>query len=805
MNDFVGYIDSTGAVFDGTFDYEGRVGPIGPQGPQGYTPIRGVDYWTTEDQAYIVAEATSLINGKIEEYNNNAAAKTEAFNDNASSKTTAFNNNASSMTTAFNNNALSKVSDFNSNASGKTSTFDSHVTSKTTEFDSHVDSEFNELTGNFYTKSQTYSKDEVDGKLASTYHYKGSVTDYTELPSSGQQVGDVYNIETAGGGYNAGDNVAWTGEDWDILAGTVDLSNYYTKTQVDDIAGAKQNTIDNSHKLSSDLVDDTSHDNKFIKTISGNISVKDLESGVYYISSGTLMYRSNGGILLSKPTILVTTKDTNAVYYYHIMRASHSSQLIGGLAVGFANSDGTGGYTLIDPLDLQTKSNLVTSVTTSTTKYPSAKAVYDELALRDTKIAALEAENEQLLDQIPTATATGETIQLTDSSNLPLKDFTMLGNATQDGTPTPDAPQDVYVVTGDNTVKVLGKNLVDFSTPVARLGTTTTYTFTNDILDISCTENTYSGEQYDITDLFKIYAGQKVRLAFKSITNRTGDGVIGQFNVYHNDGSSTSYLQAVYASGTPASYVTIPSNSANIDYVRLVIYANNTNTSGAYRITMEKPMLVIYGNDTTNYEPYTEQTQLISLGSIELAKIGDYRDRIYKSGDKWWLEKNVYKMILNGTNVIPRKGTTTANDRFVFDVWNVSMPRCLVNTASLCNRFVYSSDNQVPSWKNNDETQMIVNFSAYGETTLEQFKSWLANNPLTLYQPLKTPTTTEITDTTLKGQLENILKLNTYRNISNISVTTENEQPTLTIEYRQDLGTLVDKITNLEARVSLLE
>lgn len=31
----------------------------------------------------------------------------------------------------------------------------------------------------------------------------------------------------------AGDNIAWTGYKWDKLAGTVDMSNYYTKEQID--------------------------------------------------------------------------------------------------------------------------------------------------------------------------------------------------------------------------------------------------------------------------------------------------------------------------------------------------------------------------------------------------------------------------------------------------------------------------------------------------------------------------------------------------------------------------------------------
>lgn len=68
--------------------------------------------------------------------------------------------------------------------------------------------------------------------ISSVYKYKGSVESYAELPQSEQQIGDVYNVETADSshGVKAGDNVAWNGTAWDVLSGTVDLSNYYDMT-----------------------------------------------------------------------------------------------------------------------------------------------------------------------------------------------------------------------------------------------------------------------------------------------------------------------------------------------------------------------------------------------------------------------------------------------------------------------------------------------------------------------------------------------------------------------------------------------
>ena len=64
--------------------------------------------------------------------------------------------------------------------------------------------------------------------LTMVYQYKGSVATYADLPTTGQKVGDVWNVETADPdhGIKAGDNVAWDGAQWDTLGGNHDLSGY---------------------------------------------------------------------------------------------------------------------------------------------------------------------------------------------------------------------------------------------------------------------------------------------------------------------------------------------------------------------------------------------------------------------------------------------------------------------------------------------------------------------------------------------------------------------------------------------------
>ena len=92
-------------------------------------------------------------------------------------------------------------------------------------------------------KATTYTKDEINGKLTGALHYKRSYTTLEELNSavaaSDRAQGDVYNITTAGGtdahgtAIKAGDNVIWNGTGWDASSGTMDLSAYSTKEEVD--------------------------------------------------------------------------------------------------------------------------------------------------------------------------------------------------------------------------------------------------------------------------------------------------------------------------------------------------------------------------------------------------------------------------------------------------------------------------------------------------------------------------------------------------------------------------------------------
>lgn len=73
----------------------------------------------------------------------------------------------------------------------------------------------------------------VKSKLVNIYNYKGSKSTYAELPTDAV-AGDVWNVAEAYDGHPAGTNYAWVDEGyWDALGGSIDLSNYFNKSEVE--------------------------------------------------------------------------------------------------------------------------------------------------------------------------------------------------------------------------------------------------------------------------------------------------------------------------------------------------------------------------------------------------------------------------------------------------------------------------------------------------------------------------------------------------------------------------------------------
>ena len=124
------------------------------------------------------------------------------------------------------------------------------------------------LAENYYKKSETYNKSEVDGLVSGVFHFEGVKDSYDALPSEDNTKGDVYQVGEK--------EYAWNGTEWVELGFVVDLSGYYNKSEVDTEIKKVQDALDLVEENVADLV---TEDERLAGLIDGHEDrIADLET-----------------------------------------------------------------------------------------------------------------------------------------------------------------------------------------------------------------------------------------------------------------------------------------------------------------------------------------------------------------------------------------------------------------------------------------------------------------------------------------------------------------------------------------------
>ena len=462
--------------------------------------------------------------------------------------------------------------------------------------------------------------------------------------------------------------------------------------------------------------------------------------------------------------------------------------------------------------------------------------------------------------------AEGTNLTLTPTADAPME-IDLKGNTSQASDPTPDSPVDVNVVSGDNTIEICGKNLAsdndssttrNFAIGNVEEGVNYTLYLNIDGTDINGNikydnasgtnaksfytatgKNVYTFTSSKTTKIYmNCYGGTnfngftEIMLVKGTYTLQTiGDyepytgtdyeidlpveNLLDKNTLINNKGLNTSNGKDLYdANGYSVSqYIKIHkntdysiTNNSNDTMTRVFYYDENKNF-----LSTERPVTLI-NSSTATYIRLQDNTSHFEDGyvikesgitPIELCKIGNYQDYIYKT-DKWYLHKEIGKVVLDGSeNWQEVSSAASGTKRFYFDTSGINNQSGINNTWFYSDKFkplnwdkIYSSDTTTKNAICVYAMQRInIRIDNTYASDVATFKTWLGTNKPIVYYVLATPTDTEITDTTLLGQLEAIKNMASYDGTTNISQE-NNDYPFIISAKAMKQGSGTATITN---------
>lgn len=339
------------------------------------------------------------------------------------------------------------------------------------------------------------------------------------------------------------------------------------------------------------------------------------------------------------------------------------------------------------------------------------------------------------------SSASGENVILTDSAEAPLQGFKVFGKSTQNGEPTPENPVPIVSVgdKGNIEVDVVGRNLIPNN-----------YKST-----------THNGITYTVLDDGRVLANGT------AIGNADGYSrfvlmIKPDFNqkkIYLSGGKSRSILIS-YTNMIDNSYascgsgVLIPNEFDYSKYPDACIQIQITNGTTVNNALIE-PMLNS-GDSALPFEPYREPQSLTlstpnGLPGIKVDSGGNYTD---SNGQQWICDERdyergkyvqrIYKNIFNGN-----EEWSIHNGALVGNRYSLHFP-VLVKASHLGNIFSMNTNLAIGklggTWDtanvytitNNDSGSDIL-CSLNGDETLDNFKAFLSQKPMTVITVLQTP------------------------------------------------------------------
>ena len=365
--------------------------------------------------------------------------------------------------------------------------------------------------------------------------------------------------------------------------------------------------------------------------------------------------------------------------------------------------------------------------------------------------------------------------------------------------PSPDYPQDIQVVTGDSTVKIIGKNLLNLhdgymnaqpSRMDAEIGTNS---LTLTAISAVGAQYTTWQKNFDPTKTY-ILSGKGKKL----VTGTDGRPFLQVRWRGSNDGGTTwSNYVNVYTNETPSINTEYAYNGILTGYAlyQILFYNNSYTPVSIGEKTTYYDLQIEQGDQATDYEEFKSQSYVIPFGNTYLAKIGDYADEPVKVDGTWYIRRAIGKQVVSIAQKYDLSGGLKGG------VCNVSPAKNQDVSASICDKATQWQSGQT-MWAGCYYANP-VNFMFVGtaDDTLETLKT--KYDGATLYYVLATPTDEAITNQDLIDALDDFYdQAHGYKGHTHITATAAdgNAPAVLSVEVGEDNESTVTNSGNINSK-----
>lgn len=320
--------------------------------------------------------------------------------------------------------------------------------------------------------------------------------------------------------------------------------------------------------------------------------------------------------------------------------------------------------------------------------------------------------------------------------------------------PNPDYPQEIQVLKGENNVKIQDKNYLDISKCVMGANNTNVNT--------TVTYSTKTNRACTKFDVNPIYVKANTSYTIKKDTYYFSVAQLNSNNIVIND---SGWKSADYTFTT------------NTNCEKIVLNFKKSNDVNFDIDDFKQQQIQVEENSTaTQFVPHQEQNYPITLPEgMELCKIGNYKDYIYKNivDGNWYKHSEIGSVDLaNLTWTGSGLWACNTLDNIKYTSSNTQMG------VGLAEKYIMHIGSGMSTATNCiaiDTDAIRVKTTSYEIKPSGIFKYALA-----------TPTETKITDTTLINQLNDLdKKLKTYQGVTHITQTNEDMPFILTLDYKK--------------------